>query len=260
MKSNRRKFLKLAAVSALGLGAGRIGFLGDAPAGAMDIPTAADYNAPMEAKHWGMAIDTTRFNQELVDVCATACHTQHNVPTIPGKKGIKWFWGGNFEETFPTEHGHYLAEDVEHRVYPLLCNQCEDPMCVRVCPTQATFKRADGIVMMDFHRCIGCRYCMAGCPYGARSFNWQDPRPHIQTELNMSFPTRERGVVEKCNFCTERLEVGLLPACVEACKVGGLIFGDIEDPNSNVRKVLAERFTMRRKPELGTQPNVYYIV
>ncbi|MDQ7833465.1 MAG: 4Fe-4S dicluster domain-containing protein [Desulfovibrionaceae bacterium] len=258
MKSSRRKFLKLAAVSALGLGAGRIGFLGDAPAGAMDIPTAADYNAPMEAKHWGMAIDTTRFNQELVDVCATACHTEHNVPTIPGKKGVKWFFGGNFEETFPTEHGHYLAEDVEHRVYPLLCNQCEEPMCVRVCPTQATFKRADGIVMMDFHRCIGCRYCMAGCPFGARSFNFQDPRPFIKN-FNPLFPTRTRGVVEKCNFCSELLAMGKMPACVEASG-GALIFGDLDDPESDIRKVLRERFALRRKPDAGTGPSVYYLM
>ena len=250
--------MKLAAVSALGLGAGRIGFLGDAPAAAMDIPSAADYNAPMEAKHWAMAIDTTRFNQDLVDVCAKACHTQHNVPTIPGKKGVKWFWGANFEESFPTEHGHFLPGDVEHRTYPLLCNQCEEPMCVRVCPTQATFKRADGIVMMDFHRCIGCRYCMAGCPFGARSFNFQDPRPFIKS-FNPLFPTRMRGVVEICNVCAERLAIGKMPACVEASG-GALIFGDLEDPESDIRKILRERFALRRKPDAGTGPSVYYLM
>jgi len=101
---------------------------------------------------------------------------------------------------------------------------------------------------------------MAGCPYGARSFNWKDPRDFIKTELNMTFPTRERGVVEKCNFCDERLAVGKPPACVEACKVGGLAFGDLEDPNSEVRKLLTTHFSIRRKPELGTDPSVYYIV
>jgi Fe-S-cluster-containing dehydrogenase component len=114
--------------------------------------------------------------------------------------------------------------------------------------------------MMDYHRCIGCRYCMAGCPFGARSFNYRDPRPYFKQDLNATFPTRERGVVEKCNFCEERLAVGLLPACVEACKVGALTFGDQSDPKSPVRKLLSSNFTVRRKAELGTQPNVYYII
>jgi len=119
--------------------------------------------------------------------------------------------------------------------------------------------------MMDMHRCIGCRYCMAACPYGARSFNFQDPRPFIKTDAegkfpNMAFPTRERGVVEKCNFCYERLAEGKMPACVEACKCGALCFGDLEDPKSNVRKILEANRTVRRKPELGTDPNVYYII
>jgi [DsrC]-trisulfide reductase subunit O len=140
-----------------------------------------------------------------------------------------------------------------------MCNHCTNPPCVRVCPTKATFKRADGIVMMDMHRCIGCRFCMAGCPFGARSFNFREPLPYIKAE-NPDYPRRERGVVEKCTFCTERLAVGKLPACVEACKVGALTFGDLEDHNSPVRKLLASRFTIRRKPELGTGPNVYYIV
>jgi Fe-S-cluster-containing dehydrogenase component len=112
---------------------------------------------------------------------------------------------------------------------------------------------------MDMHRCIGCRFCMAGCPYGSRSFNFREPLPYIKDE-NLEYPRRERGVVEKCTFCTERLAIGKLPACVEACKPGALTFGDLEDPNSAVRKLLATRFTLQRKPELGTGPNVYYIV
>jgi molybdopterin-containing oxidoreductase family iron-sulfur binding subunit len=114
--------------------------------------------------------------------------------------------------------------------------------------------------MMDFHRCIGCRYCMAGCPFGARSFNFRDPRPYIKTELNPTFPTRDRGVVEKCNFCEERLGAGKMPACVEACKCKALSFGDLEDPGSEVRKALGSQYSIRRKPELGTEPGVYYII
>jgi molybdopterin-containing oxidoreductase family iron-sulfur binding subunit len=110
---------------------------------------------------------------------------------------------------------------------------------------------------------------MAGCPYGARSFNYKDPRPHInESTENREFPTRMKGVVEKCTLCYERLAVGLEPACVEAAKevaakngtTPGLIFGDLEDPDSEVRKILSERFSMRRKPELGTGPSVYYVL
>ena len=133
--------------------------------------------------------------------------------------------------------------------------------------------------MMDMHRCIGCRFCMAACPFGARSFNYRDPRPFINEEKtlpydsvfaegqnldtgikkgNLSFPTRMRGVVEKCTFCYERLALGLQPACVEASN-GALIFGDLTDPGSQVRKILEERYSFRRRPELGTYPSVYYI-
>ena len=132
----------------------------------------------------------------------------------------------------------------------VLCNHCDNPPCVRVCPVKATFRRDDGIVMMDYHSCIGCRFCMAACPYGARSLNWRDPRPFIKEPLNMEYPTRCRGVVEKCTFCFERLAKGLKPACVEACKDKALIFGDVEDTNSEIRKVLRENPTIQRKPQL----------
>ncbi len=99
---------------------------------------------------------------------------------------------------------------------------------------------------------------MAACPFGARSFNWRDPRPFIK-EVNQEFPTRTKGVVEKCNFCTERLAKGLKPACVEESQ-GGLIFGDLMDPNSEVREILRKEFTVRRKEKLGTDPSVFYII
>ena len=112
---------------------------------------------------------------------------------------------------------------------------------------------------MDWHRCIGCRYCVAACPYGSRSFNWQDPRPAIAT-VNPDFPTRTKGVVEKCNFCEERLAKGLAPACVGACQEKAMTFGDLEDPDSEARKLLRARFAVQREPELGTSPSVYYLV
>jgi molybdopterin-containing oxidoreductase family iron-sulfur binding subunit len=100
---------------------------------------------------------------------------------------------------------------------------------------------------------------MAGCPYGSRSFNWRDPRPFIK-KVNLDFPTRTRGVVEKCNFCEERLAQGLIPACVEACKEKALIFGDLKDPRSEIREALKLKTLYQRMPELGTKPKVYYIL
>ena len=100
---------------------------------------------------------------------------------------------------------------------------------------------------------------MAACPYGSRSFNWKDPRDIVK-EMNPEFPTRSKGVVEKCNFCAERLAKGLVPACVEACSNKELVFGDINDPHSEVREMLRTHYTIRRKPELGTKPQIYYIV
>jgi molybdopterin-containing oxidoreductase family iron-sulfur binding subunit len=114
---------------------------------------------------------------------------------------------------------------------------------------------------MDMHRCIGCRYCMAACPFGARSLNWFDPRKQgTFKKLNPEYPTRMRGVVEKCTFCIERVTVGLQPACVEACKNKEIVFGDLEDPKSEVRAALKESFYIRRKPQLGTKPQVYYVL
>jgi Fe-S-cluster-containing dehydrogenase component len=112
---------------------------------------------------------------------------------------------------------------------------------------------------MDWHRCIGCRYCVAACPYGSRSFNWGDPRPHLRN-ITADFPTRTKGVVEKCTFCEERLAVGEPPACVEACPAKAMLFGNLEDPASDIRRALGARFSVQRRPELGTHPEVFYIV
>ena len=169
-------------------------------------------------------------------------------------------WLDKFDHAFPDEMNEYLTPKIKAQVFPMLCNHCTNPPCVRVCPTQATYKLPNGIVTMDYHRCIGCRFCMAGCPYGARSFNFVDPRKYLPEQVpNPKFPTRMIGVVEKCTFCVERLDKGMMPACVEASG-GRILFGDLEDPNSVVRKALAENFTIRRKPSLGTQPGVYYII
>jgi len=258
MSMDRRKFLKIAGISVLGfsikpaanLFAGR----------EVDVRIHPNPKA-LRAKRWGMAIDLRRMNERIAKKCVEACHRFHNVPHIPDKKReIKWIWIESFEHAFPEQAHERLDESLKEKPVLVFCNHCEHPPCVRVCPTQATFKREDGIVMMDMHRCIGCRFCMAACPYGSRSFNWMDPRPYIKKEEeNSKYPTREKGVVEKCDFCAERLDKGLPPLCVEVSE-GALIFGDLEDPNSEINKVLRERYNICRKPSLGTGPSIYYLL
>ncbi len=206
-----------------------------------------------------MTIDPQKCPPSCQD-CVVACHRVHNVPDFGNPKDeIKWIWKEPYRDTFPGQEHKYIAAGFTERPIIVLCNHCDDPPCVRVCPTRATFKRPDGIVVMDYHRCIGCRFCIAGCPFGARSMNFRDPRPFIR-EINPDFPTRTKGVVEKCNFCVERLAQGLLPACVVACKEKAMAFGDLENPASDIRRLLQARYTIRRKPELGTHPRVYYLV
>jgi len=256
MSHTRRNFLKFAGITAAGLCVAGAGGVMAAGKGALYGDSPKD----LKAKRWGMVIDTKKVGtKETIEVLAKACHQAHNVPNIPTKQDIKWIWAASYEEAF-DQPNNYMDENLEKRQFPLLCNHCTNAPCVRVCPTQATYKRPDGIVAMDYHRCIGCRYCMAGCPFGARSFNFMEPRLHLDVaNLNKEFPTRMRGVVEKCNFCVERLAVGKAPACVEASN-GAVVYGDLSDPNSEIRKVLREQYTIRRKPSLGTEPSVYYII
>jgi molybdopterin-containing oxidoreductase family iron-sulfur binding subunit len=262
MKSSRRRFLKIAGISALGLGvkpAVDVLASSEGGGGAAKPEVNKGKNA-LTAKRWALVIDTRKFeSEEDLKPMIEACHSIHNVPKLENKRHeIKWIWPEEFKHAFPTQEHEFLDERVEHLFFPTLCNHCEKPACVRACPTKATFKREDGIVLMDFHRCIGCRFCMAACPYGSRSFNFRDPRPFIK-KTDPNFPTRTKGVVEKCNFCAERLAVGKIPACVEASN-GAMTFGDLDDPDSDVRNVLKHNFTIRRKPALGAGPSVFYIV
>lgn len=263
MEDSRRQFLKIAGIAALGLGtASTAGVLA-----AGGQPHVRKGDKALKAKQWGLVINTTKLDHALTEHITEVCHKAHNVPYIDpeivGPKvakrhEIKWIWETHFHNAFPGIGSKYMSEAVEESPFLVLCNHCEDPPCVQACPTQATFKRPDGIVIMDFHRCIGCRFCMAACPYGSRSFNFRDPRPFIK-ETNLAFPTRAKGVVEKCNLCAERLAVGQPPACVEASE-GAIVFGDLEDSHSEIREVLREHYTIRRKVLLGTGPAVYYII
>jgi len=266
MGMDRRRFLKIAGLSAMmGVG-GKAAFEllapGELEASVKDVPLTA-------VKKWGMAVDMNKMDDEIMDRCIEACHRIHNVPNIGNiKDEIKWIWKETYEHTFPGQHHKYASEEYHGRNFLVLCNHCTNPPCCRVCPTKATWQRQDGVVMMDQHRCIGCRFCMAACPFGARSFNYGDPRK-APKELNPDFPTnpeyptRTKGVVEKCNLCAERLAKGKVPACMEAAnqiKEDSLVFGDLDDPDSKMRELLRTHYSIRRKPELGTEPNIYYIV
>jgi molybdopterin-containing oxidoreductase family iron-sulfur binding subunit len=270
MHESRRDFLKRAGYTALGAGCA--------------LPLLGAAGRVMESGHGGgaatdsqlgMVIDLQKCldTPGLMEACSKACHDAHNVPRIPDEdEKIDWLWTETYENAFPEQAHAFTADSLKGRQVPVLCNHCSNPACVRVCPTKATWKRqSDGIVMMDMHRCIGCRYCMAACPYGARSFNWRDPRPYVEKDENgnfpSNFPTRGMGVVEKCNFCAERLREGKQPACVEKALElnqgeGGaaLVFGDLSDPGSEASKLLKEKYTICRRFGLGTGPNVYYIV
>ncbi len=260
MAGDRREFLKLAGLTALGAtGASSISTTN------ANASTGGDHaEGSSDGVRLAMVIDLRKFSKDddLISRCAEACHRIHNVPDFPDdpKNEVKWIWSDDFETAFHSQEFHFIREDLKEKPTLLLCNHCDNPPCTRVCPTGATWKReADGIVMMDWHRCIGCRYCMVACPYGSRSFNFKDPRPGIE-EITPEYPTRMRGVVEKCTFCEERLARGLEPACVEVCENDEIVFGDLNDPNSKVRQILAERMAIRRKAGLGTQPEVYYII
>ncbi len=254
MRVARKTFLRMSGLSLLALASKK----------AVQAVTVAVQSLPMvprTAKRWAMVVDMRRCLQDRgCTKCMDACHLSHNVPRFKDRNHeVKWIWKEPFQDAFPGQQSDYTLAALKDQPVMVFCNHCDDPPCVRVCPTGATWKREDGIVMMDWHRCIGCRYCVAGCPYGSRSFNWQDPRPGIAV-LNPEFPTRTKGVVEKCNFCEDRLAKGQIPACVEKCPEKALIFGDLADPGSEVRQLLKSRYSIRRKPELGTKPQIYYLV
>jgi molybdopterin-containing oxidoreductase family iron-sulfur binding subunit len=288
MDKKRRDFLKVAGVTTLaGLGGTAVVdrlVSGSSPvqanaAHAVDPGThptghaVDEHAAPAEhgedvvksGNRFGMVIDLPKFKEhpELLEKIVEACNHEHNVPQFPVKKDeIKWIWPTEYENAF-TDHSQYHKDSATLKGEVLvMCNHCDDPPCVKACPTRATFKNKDGIVAMDYHRCIGCRFCMAACPYGMRSFNWRDPRAGLDmNSINRKFPTRMRGVVEKCNFCAERVGLGKSPKCVEVCgETKAMVFGNLNDPDSEIRKVLKENFTIQRKPSAGTHPSVFYIV
>jgi len=156
-------------------------------------------------------------------------------------------------ETVPQEGKYYM---------PVQCMQCDNSPCIKACPVEATWMEPDGIVVIDYNWCIGCRMCMSACPYWARHFNWTEPElpPEVINPITHYLGNRPRmkGVTEKCHFCIQRTRKGLLPACAEACPNGARIFGNLLDPNSEIRYVLENKDVFRLKEELGTEPKMWY--
>jgi molybdopterin-containing oxidoreductase family iron-sulfur binding subunit len=162
-------------------------------------------------------------------------------------------------------NAYYNPDEVPregHFYMPVQCQQCEDPPCTKVCPVQATWSEPDGIVTVDYDWCIGCRYCMVACPYGARRFNWATPNlPADQLNPNthvLGNRPREKGVVEKCTFCIQRTRAGRYPACVEICPVGARKFGNLLDRKSEIRAILDSKRVFILKEDLNTHPKFFY--
>ncbi|HBO84355.1 MAG: 4Fe-4S ferredoxin [Deltaproteobacteria bacterium GWC2_42_11] len=178
--------------------------------------------------------------------------------------------GGNAHKPagVTLEGQHYyqpeLVPEKDAFYFPIQCMQCEKPPCVKVCPVRTTYRDPDGIVVIDYNWCIGCRMCMAACPYWARRFNWGDPNlPKEEMNPNTHYlgnRPRMRGVVEKCTFCIQRSRKGRYTACVEVCPVGARKFGNLFDPNSEVRQILERKKVFRLKAELNTYPKFFYFI
>jgi molybdopterin-containing oxidoreductase family iron-sulfur binding subunit len=202
--------------------------------------------------------------------CVYACVKENNqsrepqvhwISVLEFEKGEKWV--NNFEESTKYYNPHAVPEEGNFYM-PVQCQQCENPPCVKVCPTKATWKERDGIIVVDYNWCIGCRYCMAACPYGARRFNWGKPRIK-KKELNTNVHylgnrPRYKGVVEKCTFCIQRTREnpGRYPACVEICPVGARKFGNLLDPESEIRYCIDHKRVFRLKEDLNTFPKFFY--
>jgi len=216
------------------------------------------YADPVGTQKWAMVIDV----KACVGCrrCVYACVKENNI----GRNS-----GFTYIQVLEMEPG---AIDVEHSTLdykdggdpnkwymPVQCMHCAKPTCVYGCPVIATWKEPDGIVVIDYDKCIACRNCMVTCPYFARHFNWEEPEVPVD-EVNPKVPLEDKaGTVEKCTFCIQRVRVGGTTACVEACPVGARIFGDLNDPESAVSILLKTRRVWRLKEALGNEPMIWYV-
>jgi phenylacetyl-CoA:acceptor oxidoreductase 27-kDa subunit len=212
---------------------------------------------------WGMVIDLRRCLGCYS--CMIACKEEHFLTP-------NMFWN----RVLVSEVGTY--PDVSKLIYPVSCNHCEDPACVKACPTRATTRRADGIVVVDSDKCAGCRYCLVSCPYQQRTFHADDKKEYFPGQglteyevMGKKLYPLQKGTVVKCNFCAERVDAGLqkglkpgidreaTPACVITCGPQARHFGDLDDPQSEVSRLIKENKGWQLHPEYGTNPSLYYI-
>lgn len=191
--------------------------------------------------------------------CAYACVNENNIDPNTGIRYIQLLELEKGKSELELADPYYEKAPKKDKWYlPIQCMQCENPPCVKACPVQATWSDPDGIVVIDYNKCIGCRNCMSACPYGARHFNWKEPELEKQN-VNKDVPVRSTGVVEKCTFCIHRVREGKTTKCTEACPVGARKFGNLYDPESSVRKILEGQHVFRLKEEMGTEPLIYYV-
>ena len=198
--------------------------------------------------------------------CVYACVEENNQSRKPQLQWIRVLSmererGVDFSHADPYYNPAEVPEE-GHFYVPVACQQCRNPPCTKVCPTGATWTEPDGITVVDYDWCIGCRYCMAACPYGARHFNWTEPSiPKGELNTNTHYlgnRPRPKGVVEKCTFCIQRARAGRYPACVEVCPVGARKFGNLLDKDSEIRYIIEHKRVMVLKEDLNTAPRFFY--
>jgi Fe-S-cluster-containing dehydrogenase component len=227
-------------------------------------PVSVSDAPPMAGVEFAYALDISRCIG--CRSCVHACVEENNQSRDPEVQWIRVFSmekgkGVDFSEADP----YYAPKEVPeegHFYVPVACQQCRNAPCTKVCPTGATWTEPDGIVVIDYDWCIGCRYCMAACPYGARHFNWSEPtipKAALNTKTHyLGNRPRPKGVVEKCTFCIQRTREGRYPACVEVCPVGARKFGNLLDPASEIRYIIEHKRVMVLKEDLNTLPKFFY--
>jgi tetrathionate reductase subunit B len=211
----------------------------------IEVARAAPQASANEAVRWGMLIDTTKCADGCTD-CVSACQTENGLPAVASATSAQWIRLVELKDK---------ASGREQRA-PVMCQHCAEPPCVDVCPTGASFKRADGIVLVDRHACIGCRYCMMACPYKARSF------VHEPTTGQKPDVPRGQGCVESCTLCVHRLDRGeTTTACAEACSQAGhgaIVFGNLNDPDSEIARRIRAVASTPLRADLRLDPGVRY--
>jgi len=218
---------------------------------------------PLEGVVFGYALNLSRCKGYRE--CVAGCIKENNQGRDSQVQYIRVLQMNKGDMNLEHSEHYYNPEEVPvpGKFYlPVQCMQCDDPPCVKACPVKATWMEPDGVTVVDYDWCIGCRYCMAACPYWARHFNWTEPQIPAE-ELNpdthyLGNRPRPLGVVEKCHFCLQRTRKGRQPACEEACPTGARVFGNLLDPGSEIRYILANKTVFRLKEELGTEPKFWY--